>query len=100
MLLKLVGGKILVVHLVVPFMESDTVVVDLRMKLDELIEMPELLVPIELVFVGLHDGTCSSSFHGSCLLSDSIVLPFNVFSDSLRRYIPGRRDKIGWCPER
>ena len=52
------------VHFVVPLMESDAVVIDLRMEFNEPIEMVELLASIELVFIGLYDSTGSNNIHG------------------------------------
>ena len=63
--LELIGGKVLVVHLVVPTVKGDTVVVDLAMIVDEPVQMAQALASVHLVLVGHGDLLFFLRQHGS-----------------------------------
>ena len=86
------------VHLVVPTVECNAVVVDLAMIVDEPVQMPQTLVTVHLVLV-CHDDLLFLLRQNDSPAFHSVVLPFNVGFDGLGRNISGGCHKIGWCPE-
>ena len=96
--LELIGGKVLVVHLVVPTVKGNTVVVDFAMIVDEPVQMAQALASAYFVLVG-HDDLLFFLRQHSSPAFHSVILPFDVGFDSFGRDIPGGRHEVGWCPE-
>ena len=67
------------VHLVVPTVECNAVVVDLAMIVDEPVQMPQTLVTVHLVLV-CHDDLLFLLRQNGSPAFHSVVLPFNAVS--------------------
>lgn len=87
-----------VVHLVVPAVKGNAIVVDLTMIVDESVQMAQALASVHLVLVGHDDLLFFLRQHGSPAFN-SVILPFNIGFDSFGRDVPGGRHEVGWCPE-
>lgn len=88
----------LAVHLVVPTVKGNTVVVDFAMIVDEPVQMAQALASVHLVLVGYDDLLFFLRQHSSPAFR-SVILPFDVGFDGFGRDIPGGCYEVGWCPE-